>query len=64
MQLDVGVDCGCERVDIADVDVKVFPFPSTTCESGPAVAERRAHCEAAGQLWRQDRAEEERTCVC
>ena len=63
MQLDVNVDCGCERVDIVDIDVEVFPL-STTCESGLAVAERRAPCEAAGQLWREERAEEERTCVC
>ena len=27
MQLDVSVDCGCEEVDIIDVDdVRVFPF--------------------------------------
>ena len=47
MQLDVNVDCGCERVDIVDVDVKVFYFLSTSCVSGPAVAERRVHCVAA-----------------
>ena len=53
MQLDVDVDCGCEKVDIVDVDVRVF----TLCPppvSDPDVAEKRAHCGAAGQLWRQD----------
>ena len=64
MQFDVNADCGREEVDIADVDVRGLPSLSTTCESGPAVAERRAHCEAAIQLWRQDHAEEERPCVC
>ena len=27
MQLDVNVDCGCKRVDIIDVDVRVFLGP-------------------------------------
>ena len=26
MQLDVNVDCGCEKVDIVDVDARVFSF--------------------------------------
>ena len=26
MELDVGVDCGCEEADINDVDASVFPF--------------------------------------
>ena len=37
VQLDVNVDCGCERVDIVDVDVKAFPFcppPVTQSSSG------------------------------
>ena len=60
MQLDVIVDCGCEEVDIIDVDVRIFPFCpppvsqipflSTTCESDPGVAEKRARCVAGGKL--------------
>ena len=64
MRLDVNVDCVCEGWTIIDVDVRVFSFLSTTCESGPEVAEKRALCEAASQLWRQDHAKGKRTCVC
>ena len=49
MQLDVNVDCGCEEVDIIDVECQGLPSLSTTCESDPKVAEKRAHCGAPGQ---------------
>ena len=60
LQLGVNVDCGCERVGIVDVSVGVCTL-CPPCESGQAVAEPRAHCEAASKLWRQCRAAEERT---
>ena len=40
MQLDANVSRCREGVDIVDVDVRVFSL-TTTCESGPAVAERQ-----------------------
>ena len=49
MQLDVNVDYGCEKVDIVDVDVRVFPL----CP--PPVSQiqmllRKERSGAAGQL--------------
>ena len=45
MQLDVNVDCGCEVMDIVDVNVGICSL-STPCESDPEIG-RRAHREAA-----------------
>ena len=39
-------------------------FQTTTCGSGPAVTERRAHSGAAGRQYRRGRAGGEHTCPC
>ena len=52
MQLDVNVDCGCEELT------------SLMSMSGSSLSEKRAHCGAASELYRQDHAKRKRPYIC